>query len=146
VIAATSHRDVKIKQSLAEKGKYSMLELIFLFVILPRKIRKLAKERDRSALKWGLAAIGAWIGTELAVSVFIVVLLFVSSAAWGVPQNPESVSGLAYVPALLAALIASEIVVRRLRRVPKRGEEVIAPPGPPMPWEQGLGPGPKSVS
>src|SRR6185503_8979170 len=118
------------------KGKRSMLELIFLFIILPRKIRKLAKERDRSALKWILAAIGAWIGTELAVGLFIVVLLFVSSAAWGVPEKPESVSGLAYVPALIAALIASELVVRKLRRLPKRGEAVIAPPGPPMPWEQ----------
>lgn len=119
-----------------------MLELVFLFIILPRKIRKLAKERNRSSLKWILAAIGAWLSAELAVGIFIVVLLAVSSAAWGVPQNPESVSGLAYVPALIAALIASEIVVRKLRRLPKRGEVVIAPPGPPMPWEQGIGPGP----
>lgn len=112
-----------------------MIELIFLFFVLPKKMTKLARERNRSALKWSLAAIGAWIGAEIVVIVLTVILLFVTSAIWGVPADPESVSGFAYLPALVAAFVGAEIIIRKLRRMPKAGEEEYLK-GPPMPWEQ----------
>jgi hypothetical protein len=44
-----------------------MVELIFLIYVLPRRMARLARERNRSTLWWSLAAIGAWVGAELCV-------------------------------------------------------------------------------
>ena len=52
----------------------AMLEIYFLFFYIPRKVRKLAKEKGQSALAWSLMAIGAWIGTEVILVIAAVVL------------------------------------------------------------------------
>jgi hypothetical protein len=55
-----------------------MPELIFLFVILPRRIGQAARERGQRAFPWILAAsFVAWIGLELAAG-------FVFGEAFGV--------------------------------------------------------------
>src|SRR5215207_5054534 len=95
-----------------------MLELIFLLIVIPRRMSRLARERNRSALKWSLAAIGVWLGVEVVVSVLITFLIFLSSYTLGVPEDPEEVSVVAYVPALIAALISAEYMIRRLRAQP----------------------------
>src|SRR5688572_565206 len=102
-----------------EKPKgWHMLELFFIFVVLPKRITKLARERNRSAFKWSLAAIGAWIGAEVLAGAMIGAIMFTTSTVWGIPEDPEKVLGVAYLPALLAALISAELVVRRLRSKP----------------------------
>jgi hypothetical protein len=95
-----------------------MLELIFLLIVIPRRMSRLARERNRSALKWSLAAIGVWLGVEVVVTVLVVLLIFLSSFTLGVPEDPEGVSAAAYIPALIAALLSAEYMIRRLRARP----------------------------
>ena len=95
-----------------------MLELIFLFIVIPKRMTRLARERNRSGLKWTLAAIGVWIAVEIVVSIVLVFFVFLSSYLWATPEDPEAVSGLAYIPALIAALVSGEFMIRRLRAKP----------------------------
>ena len=94
------------------------LELIFLLIVIPRRMTRLARERNRSGLWWSLAAVGVWIGIEIVVIVVLVILIFLSSYLWGTPEDPEKVSGLAYLPALIAGLISGEFMIRHLRAKP----------------------------
>jgi hypothetical protein len=93
-----------------------MLELIFLLIVIPMRMTRLARERNRSGLKWSLAAIGVWLGVEFVVGMVVAFLIVLSS--WGTLEDPEGVSALAYFPALLAALISAELMVRHLRAKP----------------------------
>ena len=72
-----------------------MLELIFLFIVIPKRMTRLARERNRSGLKWSLAAIGVWVGVEIVVGVVLVFFIFLSAYLWGKPENPEAVANLA---------------------------------------------------
>ena len=95
-----------------------MLELIFLLIVVPRRMSRLARERGRSALKWSLAAIGVWLGVEVVVTTLVVFLIFLSSFTLGIPEDPEEASVVAYVPALIAALVSAEYMIRHLRAKP----------------------------
>jgi hypothetical protein len=95
-----------------------MLELIFLLYILPKRMTQLARARNRSAIVWSLAAIGAWIGAEISLGVTIVVTALITSELWGWPKSLDGLSFIAYIPGLIAALIASELVKRRLESLP----------------------------
>jgi hypothetical protein len=95
-----------------------MLELIFLLIVIPMRMTRLARERNRSGLKWSLAAISVWLGVEVVVSIVVAFLIFLSSYQLGTPEDPESVSAVAYFPALVAALISGELMIRHLRAKP----------------------------
>ncbi len=91
-----------------------MLELAFLFYFLPRRMTRLARERHRSALAWSVAASTAWIGAEIVVGSAIMLTAFVTAELWGWPKDTESLTVVAYLPGLLAGLVAAEIVKRYL--------------------------------
>ena len=91
-----------------------MLELAFLFYFLPKRMTRLARERHRSALAWSVAASAAWIGAEIVVGVAIMATGFISAKVWGWPKDTETVTAVAYLPGLLAGLVAAEIVKRYL--------------------------------
>jgi hypothetical protein len=95
-----------------------MLELIFLLIVIPKRMTRLARERNRSALKWTLATILVWLVVETVVGVVLILMVFLSSHLLGTPEDPEPVSTLAYIPALIAALISAEVMIRRLRAKP----------------------------
>lgn len=95
-----------------------MIELIFLLIVLPRRMAELARERNRSALAWGFAASGAWIGAEIVVSVGITITAFISSAVFGWPKSPSTMTVLAYFPALAAGFLAGQLVKKRLESLP----------------------------
>lgn len=95
-----------------------MLELIFLFIVIPKRMTRLARERNRSGLKWSLAAIGVWVGVEIVVGIVVVFFIILSSYFLGTPEDPEKFSGVAYIPALVAALISGELMIRHLRAKP----------------------------
>jgi hypothetical protein len=97
-----------------------MLELIFLLIVIPRRMTRLARERNRSGLKWSLAAIGVWLGVEIVVGIVLELLIVLSSYLFGTPEEPEKVLGVAYFLALVAALISGEFMIRRLRAKPVR--------------------------
>src|SRR5690349_12301857 len=96
-----------------------MLELVFLFIVIPIRMTRLARERNESALQWTLATMGVWIGAEFVVGAAVVFLIFMCSATFGVPQNPGRVSPLADFPALITALVSAEFMIRRLRAKPR---------------------------
>jgi len=95
-----------------------MLELIFLFYILPKRMTRLARARNRSAVVWSLAAIGAWIGAEISLGVTIAVTALITSELWGWPKSLDGLEFIAYIPGLIAALLAAELVRRRLESLP----------------------------
>ena len=95
-----------------------MLELIFLLIVIPKRMTRLARERNRNGLKWSLAAIGVWLGVEVVVSIVVAFLIVLSSYLLGTPADPESVSAVAYFPGLVAALISAELMIRHVRAKP----------------------------
>ena len=100
-----------------------MLELAFLFYFLPKRMTRLARERHRSALAWSVAASGAWIGAEIVVGSAIMATALITAELWGWPQDPESLTAVAYLPGLLAGLVAAEVVKRYLSSRPVLTEE-----------------------
>jgi hypothetical protein len=112
-----------------------VLELYFLFYRLPKMMTRLARERGRSALRWSLAGIGAWVGAELAVllSAGIVYGVGAELLDWPMPV-PSGFKALAYLLALLAALLSATLVSRILTR--KRSGGSLLPPPPPRDFSQ----------
>ena len=100
-----------------------MLELAFLFYFLPRRMTRLARERHRSALAWSVAASAAWIGAEIAVGSAIMLAAFLTAEIWGWPKDAESLTVVAYLPGLLAGLVAAEFVRHHLLSRPISKEE-----------------------
>jgi len=104
-----------------------MIELAYLLFIVPKTIGELARERGASTLRWSLAGIGAWLGTEL---VLILVCLGAidwvrSGLGWQGDLGPAIL--LLYFGPLAAGAYAYELVKRRLEARPK----VPSPVGPP---------------
>ena len=106
-----------------------MLELIFLFIVIPRRMSRLARERNRNPWLWSLGAIGLWIAIEATVIVGFAMALVASALLFGHPK-PGEVEGyatLAYLPALVSALIGTQLLYRRLG---SRAPAVVAKPSP----------------
>lgn len=108
-----------------------VLELYFIFYRVPQMMTRLARERNRSALGWSLLGIGTWIGVEFFVIVSAVVLYEVGSAVWDwpMPMHP-GFQALAYLLALVAALLSTTFVSRVLTRMPKESSLHLPPPPP----------------
>ena len=97
-----------------------MFEIFFLAYYLPKRMRILAKERDRSALGWSLAAIGAWLGAEFLIIFIWIVIYGLGLIFWGwrgdVDRQP--VTYVVYFIALIAGMVAADVVRRRLMAKP----------------------------
>ena len=106
-----------------------MIELYFLIIRLPRMMSQLARERNRSAVGWTLAAIAAWIGAELLVIFVYQVIYQIGVDQWGWPENePRGLLFLIYLLALGAAIMGATIVRRVLRSIP--ATQPLPPPPP----------------
>lgn len=83
-------------------------------------MRILARERDCNALKWTLAAVGAWLGVECLVIFGWFVGATISSMVWGWPEDPEQspVTIIVYFVALAAGMVGADLVRRRLTAKP----------------------------
>src|ERR1043165_1103806 len=96
-----------------------MIELYFLIFRLPRMMSQLARERNRSALGWSLAAIAAWIGAELLVALCFSFVYEMGVENWGWPEKePGGLVALTYLIALGAAIISATLIRRVLRSIP----------------------------
>jgi hypothetical protein len=97
-----------------------MIEIVFLVFFLPKRMRILARERDRSALKWTLAAVGAWLGVECLIVSCWAVISTISSLVWGWPEDPERspITIVVYFLALAGGMVAADLVRRRLTAKP----------------------------
>ncbi len=107
-----------------------MLELYFLFYRIPRMMTKLARERNRSAVRWSLIGIAAWIGAEVAVAFAIGAIHGIGIVLWGWSEQAPGVRIATYILALGAALMSVSVVSRILTGKP-REESFQVPPPPP---------------
>jgi len=107
-----------------------VLELYFLFYRVPKMMTRLAREHGQSALRWSLLGIGAWLAAEFAVLITagVIYALGVEILDWPMPIHP-GYKGLAYLLALIAALLSPTLVSRVLTR--KSKQKLSAPPPPP---------------
>ncbi len=96
------------------------IELFFLLIIIPLHVRALAKERNEGALKWSLAAIGAWIGAELGVGAVIGVLwILIAHLGFAPRGNVANIFYiLYYLMMIAAAATGATLVIRQLRKKP----------------------------
>ena len=110
-----------------------MIELYFLFYHIPKMMSRLAREKNRSALRWSLAGIGAWIGGELMVGIIFGVIYEIGVEFWGWPAREPTVVRVLFYIAAIAAAIASVTIVRAvLVAKPRAGEPLLSPPPPPQ--------------
>jgi hypothetical protein len=106
-----------------------MIELYFLVVRLPRIMSQLARERNRSTVGWSLAAIAAWIGSELLVIFVYQVIHEIGVNQWGWSEkDPGGLLVLIYPLALGAAILGVTIIRRVLGSMP--ATEQLPPPPP----------------
>jgi len=113
-----------------------MLELYFIFYRIPKMMSQLARERNRSAVKWSLLGIAAWIGAEIVVALTFGIAYGVGAIFLGWPEEPNAgVTLLLYVAALAAAIGAFTLVRRILRGKSANpldsGNPLLQPPPPP---------------
>ncbi|MDT4967330.1 MAG: hypothetical protein QOJ64_2067 [Acidobacteriota bacterium] len=109
-----------------------MIELYFLIIRIPRMMSQLARERNRSAVGWSLAAIAAWIGSELLVLFVYSVIYEIGVAQWGWSvEAPRGLLFLMYLFALCAAIMGPTVMRRILRSMPTT-EQLPPPPPPPQ--------------
>ncbi len=96
------------------------IELLFILIIIPYRVWRLAKERGESALKWSLAAIGAWIGAELLIGT-LVGIVWVLLARLGFTPRGNAVNVfyvLFYLLLIASAATSATLVIRQLRKKP----------------------------
>jgi len=95
-----------------------MFELYFLFIYLPRRIRRIAKEKGKSAFLWWLGAAGIWIGVETVIGLFVGIIHVVGVELWGWSADEYKVGfvGFGYFFALICGALAGSFVVSRLHK------------------------------
>jgi hypothetical protein len=112
-----------------------MIELYFILYRLPRMMTRLVRERNRSALAWSLAAISAWIGTELFVAMALNTLYYTGVLLLDLPLQRSPLFSIAvYGVSLVSAIVAVSLVRRALYQ---RTETRYIPLPPPPPRFEG---------
>jgi len=108
-----------------------MLELYFIFYRTPKLMTRLARERNRSAVKWSLLGIAAWIAGELFVAFAVGTVYAVGAIALGWPaREPAGFVFATYILALMSAIFSVTMVARILRSK-SAPESFPVPPSPP---------------
>jgi Kef-type K+ transport system membrane component KefB len=108
-----------------------VLELYFIFYRVPKMMTRLARERNRSALRWSLLGMGAWIGAEFFVAIAFALIYEIGAAVLDWPRpEPVGLRVLSYFLALVAALGSTTIVSRVLMSKSKEQSFPVPPPPP----------------
>jgi hypothetical protein len=113
-----------------------MLELYFILYRIPKMMSQLARERNRSAVKWSLLGIAAWIGGELLVGLGFGVVYGVGIIFLGWPEEMSTGANVLLYVAALAAAIGSFTLLRRYLQSKSpdhfdSGNKLLTPPPPP---------------
>jgi hypothetical protein len=114
------------------RRRHQMLELYFIFYRVPKMMTRVAREQNRSALGWSLIGIGTWIGVEIFV-IFALTFMYqflVAGTDWTEPQ-PAGFRFVAYLLALIAALLAVTGLTRWLESKRSAPYRYPSPPPPP---------------
>jgi hypothetical protein len=93
-----------------------LLELYFIFYLIPKMMSAPARERNRSALKWSLPGIAARIGGELFVGLGFGLIYGLGIIFPGWPEEMSTGWTLLLYVAALAAAIGAFTLVRRILR------------------------------
>lgn len=108
-----------------------MLELYFLIYRIPRMMTRLARERNRSALKWSLFAVFAWLGAEFLVMFMAGAGYATASLVFGwSAEMPAGFTFLMYIVALAAAIGAAALVRKILISKSAENDQPLPPPPP----------------
>src|SRR5262245_50426252 len=99
-----------------------MFELYFLFIYLPRRIRRIAKEKGKSAFLWWLGAAGVWIGVETVIGLVVGIIHVVGVELWGWSADEYKVGfvGFGYFFALICGALSGSLVVSKLQKAPAK--------------------------
>jgi NO-binding membrane sensor protein with MHYT domain len=108
-----------------------MVELYFLFYRIPKMMSRLARERGRSAVKWSLLGMAAWVGAEFVVAFGIGIAYGLFSLMFGLSDEiPTGFRFIGYILSLLAAITAVTLV-QKVLTAKSRPDEWPTPPPPP---------------
>ena len=114
-----------------------MFELYFIFYRIPKMMGQLARERNRSAVKWSLLGIAAWIGGEVLVALGFGIAYGVGAIFFGWPEQPGTGANVLLYVVALAAAIGSFALVRRIlysmSAHPTNADDRLFTPPPPPP-------------
>ena len=99
-----------------------MLELFFFFFVIPGKIRKVAKARGESTIKWTLLSWLSWLTIETLAVVVVVLLLVATRGLFSWPDKGLATIAIviAYVIGLAGGMTAADRVRRHLEQRPIR--------------------------
>jgi len=99
-----------------------MFELYFLFIYLPRRIRRIANDKGESAFLWWLLTVGVWLGVETVIVLFVVVIHVVGVELWGWSADEYKVGfvGFGYFLALICGALAGSFVFSKLHKAPAK--------------------------
>lgn len=99
-----------------------MLELCFFFFVIPGKVRRLAKPRGESALKWTILSWFFWLVIEILAVLLVVLFLQTTRALLSWPDRGLAtiIIGVAYLAGLAGGMTAADRVRGRLERRPIR--------------------------
>jgi hypothetical protein len=103
-----------------------MFELYFLFIYLPRRIRRIAREKGESPFTWWFLTIGVWLGVESVIGLVVGIIHVVGVELWGWSADEYNVGfvGFGYFFALICGALAGSFVVSKLHKTPAKGEVV----------------------
>jgi hypothetical protein len=108
-----------------------MVELYFLLYRIPKMMSRLARERGRSAVKWSLLGMAAWIGAEFVVAFGLGIAYGILNLMFGFSEEiPTGFRFIAYILSLLAAITAVTLV-QRVLTAKSSPDQWATPPPPP---------------
>jgi choline-glycine betaine transporter len=108
-----------------------MLELYFLFRLIPRTISPLAKQQNRSSFAWCFIAIVAWFVTQFVVAIIVGAsyMIVASLMDWNI-EISGFIRLIMYVCSLAGAF-GSLTLIRRYLSARPQYDAFPAPPPPP---------------
>jgi ABC-type multidrug transport system permease subunit len=108
-----------------------MVELYFLIYQIPKMMSRLAREKNRSAFKWSLIGVAAWIVGEFVASIVCGLVYGMGTILFGWPKQIPSGMVLLFYVLALAAAIGSLTLARRILNSRSEPHSFPLPPLPP---------------
>jgi len=98
-----------------------LVDLLILLFLIPTRMIRLAGQKNRSRVAWVAAGIGIYVGGRISVGLVYAVL-----ALNGMPkENLRMIRFPLNLISVVVAVACSEIVLRRLRSMPRLNESTV---------------------
>jgi hypothetical protein len=96
----------------------TIVALVFMFVVIPVRIRQAARMRGRNSLAWCALAIGVWIAVQALVDALLTGAAFLADARGAAADLVVAAGSLVSVG---AGVLAADRVLHRLEHLPVSG-------------------------